>query len=189
MSQAAPIMETGSDLLGSMQERGPRRMHCSATPPIRSASGSRSAAAPTRRWWRRAARDPRARLVRHLCRGDTPVAQLCGADACARPVRRDRGAAGADRRRRVPGADGRRHPDEPRRAGAPRRSRPGRQGGRGAFHPGGRRPHRQWQHGGKSRPPDRTDGEPQRRHGRRLRPRRHARHHARGDAQDSPTAK
>src|ERR1700722_4258094 len=30
----------------------------------------------------RAARDPRARLVRHLCRGDTPAAQLCGADEC-----------------------------------------------------------------------------------------------------------
>ena len=91
--------------------------------------------------------------------------------------------AGAYRARRVSGADRRRHSDEPGRTGAAGRSRSVGGAGRRTHQRRCRKLDRQRQHRGTARPPGRADAcEPQR-HGRRVRPRRHARIDPRGNAQ------
>ena len=119
----------GADLLGLDARRPwlpPKR--CSPTPPtsVRERGHGQTASLDARDR-PRAARDPRARLACDLCRGDPPARRLCGAHGRTAGSARSRSCWSASALGEYPGADRRRHPDEPGRDRAPRRSRPRRQ--------------------------------------------------------------
>ncbi len=115
------------------------------------------------------------------------LVRLCPAAVRERQFRRDRGTAGAHRRRRIPRPDVRRHPDEPRRDRAAIRSRTVAGRGRRAHDASRRAPYRHRQHGAAPRPPGRADPAAPRCDGRRLRARRHARIRSARKCANSPT--
>ena len=104
-------------------------------------------------------RRARPRLARHRRRGSAPDARVGHAPQRRRPFRRVRAADPRGRFRRVPGADRRRHPDEPARDRAPRGA--GRAACRRAPLRGrGRRPDRGRQHAGDQGAPRRLSSLP-----------------------------
>ncbi len=111
------------------------------------------------------------------------LAAYAGTDDRHRQFRRDRGLGRAHRRRRISGANSRRHSHEPGRDRPPGRSGLERQRGGGADHARRRSPHRHRQHRGASCAARRIDARAARRHRRHLRPRRYAGFDPRGDAQ------